>query len=175
MNNNLQDFFNENDFDVYTPISGHEARFVNKLKQPKRKILPLKWMGIVASITLLLGFYLGSSHQKNQFDLKDVSPKMAETQMYFTNAINQELNEIERYRNLDNESLIEEALDEIEDLEEDYNDFKTELNTSGNKKLKIKGMINNYQKRLQVLQRLLLLLNKLEKPIHLNYNTHEVI
>lgn len=175
MNNKLHDFFNENNFDIHEPISNHEARFMRRLQHPKKKTFSWKWLSIVASITLLLGFYLGSLHQKRAFDLKDVSPKMAETQTFFVNAINQELKEVERYRNLNTETLIEDTLDEIENLEERYNKFKHELNTPGNQQLKIKEMVTNYQQRLQLLERLLIILNKLEQPTNLNNYNHEII
>lgn len=175
MDDKFHDFFSENNFDVHEPISGHESRFMRKLQHPKKKTTSWKWMSIVASITLLLGFYLGSSHQKNQIDLEDISPKMAETQSYFTNILHQELKEVERFRNLDTESLIEDSLDEIEELEEQYNKFKAELNTEGNQQLQVKEMIANYQKRLQIIQRLLVLLQKLEEPTQLNNFEDEII
>lgn len=175
MKNNIHDFFKDNEIDIYEPNSGHEVRFLNKLKHPKKKVISWKWMSIAASILLMLGFYLGSSHQKNQFDLKDVSPKMAETQSFFVNTINQELKEIERYRNLNTERIIEDALDKIEELEEHYQKIKKELKNPGNKRLKIKGLIENYQQRLQILENLLHQLNELEKPTDLKNFEDEVI
>lgn len=175
MDDKFNDFFNKNNFDIHEPYSGHEERFLRKLQQPKKKSISYKWMGAVASIVLLLGFYLGSFHQQKQYDLRDVSPKMAEAQDFFVSTINQELKEIEKYRSLETETLIEEALEEIEELEEKYQSFKSELNQPGNQRIKIQAMINNYQQRLDVLQRLLDQLNRLQKPIEFNSIDDEII
>lgn len=175
MNDKFQDFFSENNFDIHEPHSGHNERFLRKLQQPKKKTISYKLMGAVASVILLIGFYLGSFHQQKQYDLRDVSPKMAEAQNFFVSTINQELKEIEKFRNLETETLIEEALEEIEELEDQYGSFKIELNQSGNQRMKVQAMINNYQQRLHVLQRLLDQLDKLENPTKFNNIDDEII
>lgn len=175
MNDNLHDFFKENNFDIHEPHKGHEARFLKKLQQPKKKTIPLKWMSLVASVLLLIGFFLGSQHQKKQYDLKDVSPKMAEVQNFFTTTISQELRDIEKYRTLDTETIIEKALDEIEELEDQYNKITVELKISGNKRFKIQRMIENYQQRVAILQRLLTQLDELENATKTNKQNDEII
>lgn len=175
MNDKLHTYFTENDFDIHNPNNGHENRFLEKLQHSKKKTFSFKWLGVAASILLLLGFYLGNMHQKDQYDLKNVSPKMAEAQSFFVSTINQELKEIEKYRNLETEKLIEDALEEIEELEDEYKTFKIDLKTQGNQRLKIKAMINNYQQRLEVLERLLEQLNTLQTNTKPNIEEHEII
>jgi len=162
MENNSLNFFSENDFDIHEPHENHEARFLQKIKPKKNNTISLwKWMSVAASIILFIGFSLGSYHQKKQFDLANVSPKMKEAQDFFVMTIRQELNEIEKYRNLDNENIIEDALDKIEELEKNYDVFKLELKTQENERLIIQRMITNYQQRLLVLENLLLQLESL--------------
>ncbi|MDY0779707.1 hypothetical protein [Tenacibaculum sp. IB213877] len=176
MDNKLQEFFSNTNFDIHEPHSSHEARFLRKLQQPqKTKSSSWKWLSIAASVILLLGFYLGSYHQKRQYDLADVSPKMAEAQNFFVNTINQELIQVEKYRNIETESIIEDALNEIEELEDQYNNFKSELNNNVNKRLVIQNMISNYQQRLIVLEKLLDQLEIINKPSSLNLIENEII
>ncbi|OSY89120.1 hypothetical protein WH52_00220 [Tenacibaculum holothuriorum] len=175
MDDKLHQFFSENDFDIHEPHSGHLERFQRKLNTPKKvKTISWKWMSIAASVILLLGFYLGSFQQKSQYDLSDVSPKMAEAQSFFVNTINQELKEIEKYRNIDTESIIENTLDKLEELEEQYNVFIAELNTNDNKISIIQAMIDNYQRRLTLLQDLLFLL-KNDNPAKIQTQFDEII
>lgn len=167
MEDKLHDFFSENNFDVHEPHSGHLERFQRKLQQPKRRKLPWKWMSVAACFVLSLGFWLGSNQQKNQLDLGDM-PNMQETQNYFVNAINFELKNVEKHRSLDTESLIEEALEELEDLEDSYKEFIKDLNENGYNKQTIYAMIENYQQRLEILENLLQQIEELKKPAKIN-------
>lgn len=170
MDDKLDDFILENDFDVFEPHSGHEDRFLKKLNQQNngKKSIPWKWLSVAASILLFIGFQLGSLTNKPT-TMPEISPEMNETHTFFVSTINQELREIEKYRNIDTESIIEDALDKIEELEDQYTDFKKELNFMGNEQQVIQGMIANYQQRLQILEDLLLQLEELKK--HKNQKT----
>ncbi|HAO14985.1 MAG TPA: hypothetical protein DDE71_05445, partial [Tenacibaculum sp.] len=87
--------------------------------------------------------------------LTKFAPEMAETEFFFITTIQQELKDIERYRNIETETLIENALDEIENLEEQQQLFIKELRNNNNKKLILKNLINNYQQQLIILKTLL--------------------
>ena len=79
-------------------------------------------------------FYLNANFstrnltQKNTYDLASVSPKMAEAQDFFVSAIQVNIVELEKSRNLETEKIIESALDQLEDLEDTYKTFIKELN-----------------------------------------------
>lgn len=168
MEDKLHNFFSENDFDLKIPHSGHLQRFQKKLNQKKTNKTPWKWLSIAASITLLLGFYLGNTNQQTQIDLADVSPKMEEVQTYFVSTINQELKSLEKNRSLETETIIENALDQLEDLEDDYNDFVKDLNKNTNLKAVIAKMISNYQKRLEILENTLQQIEYIKNPNLIN-------
>ncbi len=171
----LVDFFMNNDFDIHEPHQGHEDRFLRKLNQPKQQNkLPWKWLSIAASVLLLIGFSLGNVYKERQYDLADISPKMAETQDFFVATIAQELKEVERFRSLKTETIIEDALDEVEELEDEYKSFKKDLNTIGNQRRIIKNMIDNYQRRLDILEKLLLQLDKVNNPANQNIQINEI-
>ncbi len=176
MEDKLHQFFDENDFDIFEPHSGHSDRFQRKLQQQNQQHKPtIFWMSIAASIVLILGFYLGNSQQKSSYDLADISPKMAETQSFFVSTINQELKELEQYRNIETETIIEDSLDKIEELEDHYKTLVSELTTNENKRQVIQKMIGNYQQRLTVLERLLLQLEQQKNPAKLELLDDEII
>ena len=173
MEDKLLDFFSETDFDLQEPHSGHLDRFERKLNQRKSiNKTSWKWLSVAASILLLIGFYLGSNNQKTTIDLADVSAKMEEAQTFFTATINQELKEVEKYRNTDTERVIEDALSQIEKLEENYNLLISELNSSNKDKRVVYAMISNYQQRIEVLQNLLQQIEQINNPTNTDHETY---
>ncbi|UAM98790.1 hypothetical protein K8354_02895 [Polaribacter litorisediminis] len=174
MEDKLEHFFSENDFDFDQPNTGHEKRFERKLnrQQPTHQKTPWKWLSVAASVVLVLGFWLGSNHQKRQIELADISPKMQEVQNYFVSTINRELKTIEKNRSLDTETIIEEALDELEELEDNYKLFIKELNNIGNTTKIINAMIKNYQQRLEILENVLQQIEQIKNPNLLNHEIY---
>jgi cytoskeletal protein RodZ len=169
MEDKLNQFFSENDFDTQEPHSGHLERFDRKLNNPNTENkTSWKWLSIAASIVLVLGFWLGSNHQKQQYDLADVSPKMEEVQNYFVSTIHQELKTIEKNRSLETETVIEESFEQLEELEDNYKSFLIELNNNGNSRKIINEMIKNYQQRLDILENVLQQIEQIKNPNSLN-------
>ena len=171
MEDKLNHFFSEKDFDFQEPHAGHLDRFERKLNHStKKNKTSWTWMSVAASIVLVVGFWLGSSHQKRQLDLADVSPKMEEVQTYFVSTIYQELQTLEKNRSLDTEKIIENALEELEELEDVYATFVKELNKNGKQIKVISAMIKNYQQRLSVLENTL---KQIEQVKNLNLEKNE--
>jgi hypothetical protein len=165
MENKLHNFFSENDFDFQEPHAGHLERFERKLQNKNQHTrTSWKWLSVAASIVLVIGFWLGSNHERGRTDLADISPKMEEVQNYFVSTINQELKTLESNRNLETESVIEEALEELEELEDNYRSFVIELSRNGNEKKIIQAMIGNYQQRLEILENVLKQIEILKNP-----------
>lgn len=75
---------------------------------------------------------------------------------------------MEKSRSLETETIIEEALDELEELEEEYNIFLAELNVAENQTKVINAMIKNYQQRLQILENTLQQIEQIKNPNLLN-------
>lgn len=172
MENKLYDYFSDNDFDFQEPLIGHVDRFEQKLKQSKKaNKTSWKWLSAAASVILALGFWLGSNHQKRQIDLADISPKMEEVQNYFVSTIHQEIKDLEKNRNLETETIIEHALEQLEELEDNYKVFIKELNSGGNTKKIITVMIRNYQQRLEILENVL---KQIEEIKHLKHLKNEI-
>ncbi len=165
MEDKLHHYFSENDFDFQEPHSNHLERFERKLnKESQQQKFSWKWFSVAASVVLIFGFWLGSTHQKKQLELADISPKMEEVQNYFVTTINKELKNVEQNRSLDTETIIEQGLNQLEDLEEEYIVFLTDLNKNGNQTKIISAMIKNYQQRLEVLQNVLDQIEQIKNP-----------
>ena len=156
MEDKLHPFFSENNFDFQEPHTGHLERFERKPKNAgSNHKTSWKWLSVAASVVLVLGFWLGSNHQKQQIDLAAISPEMEEVQTYFVSTINQELKTLEENRNLETETIIENALEELEELEDYYKVFVQELTENGQQRKIISAMIKNYQAKVDILNRVL--------------------
>jgi len=169
MNKSLHNKFKElqGQFDVHTPDIGHFDKFETLLSKNKTYNF-WKPLAIAASLLLLVSF--GWSFMfGNSLDLKDVSPKMADTQTYFTSVINQELKELGKVESNDNKKIISDAMAQINLLETDYNKLKVQLKESDENNRIIYAMINNYQKRIAILKTVLNQINNIKQSKNINH------
>jgi len=155
MKTDLDKIFNQ-DFDLKEPTIGHFDRFQNRISSDKkRKTNSWKWISIAASVVLIFGIWLGQNNSSQGLDLADVSPKMEETQDYFTSLIRSEIEKVNLERNEDSEKMIKDAFLRLDKLDEQYNNLTVELKSSDQDKRVIFAMISNFQQRIEVLQNLL--------------------
>jgi len=156
-------------FDINEPQIGHFKRFEARLSQNKKsKFNFRKPLAIAASLLLLISFgwpYIFG----NSLDLKDVSPKMATTQAYFTSVINQELKIIDKKTTANNKKIISDALHQIKLLESAYKKLGVQLKESDENNRIIYAMINNYQKRIAILKSVLTRINKIKETKNINH------
>jgi len=165
MKDELRTFFENNNFDTDVPRFGHSERFENRLNySEKKKNFSYKWMSVAASIILMIGFWLGNNQANKVIELADVSPEMQETETFFVRTINQEIKEIEKFRSPKTEHVIEDALNQLEKLEDKYKELVKELNVSNKDRRVIYAMISNYQRRIDILQNVLKQVDKIKNP-----------
>lgn len=126
-------------------------------------------MSVAASVILIVGFWMGSNFTDKTFVLADVSPEMKETETFFVRTIQQELKEIEKFRNPTTERVIEDALNQLEKLEDKYQGLVKSLNTSNNDRRLVYAMISNYQSRIEILQDVLKQIDEI-KNLKVNNN-----
>ncbi len=163
MKNNFETDFSETDFDFQEPENGHFERFENKLKATKKNDkISWKWLSVAASILLMIGFWFGKMQQKNTIDLADISPKMEEVQGYFVATIHQKTKKLEKNSTPENELIIKQTLQQLKDLEKEYQQLLKELNKEGNQEKIINFMIENYQLRLEILENMLKKVNQIK-------------
>ncbi|MFD2824759.1 hypothetical protein ACFS5M_13840 [Lacinutrix iliipiscaria] len=149
----------QHEFDVEEPTLDHDKRFLKKLNhqelayttKPKRNIW-MPFIGIAASLALLVSVFVGSQEQSNTHDLASVSPEMAETQNFFDTTIASELIKLEKESNPETKLLVADAMMQIQRLEKEYSALKVDLSESGNDKRVIYAMISNFQNRIDILQ-----------------------
>lgn len=164
MKDNLEQRFKElqGQFDLEEPTIGHFDRFEAKLarKSEKSKVgqwnpKTWKWLAVAASIALLLTLFIGTPNQDPGMQLADISPEMEETQSFFISTIQNELETVDAQRTDENKEIIDNALEHLKILEEEYNQLTIELEHSEQDKRIVYAMINNFQQRIEVLQTLL--------------------
>ena len=150
----------EGSFDVHETPNNHRERFLDKLnaseKPSVRKINWWKPLSIAASIAILVA--VGSVFFKknpSEADLASVSPEMKQTQSFFTTTINEELATLKSLTDPEAKNLVEDALKQIEILEDEYNGLKKDLAESGNDKRVIYAMISNFQNRIDLLEQVI--------------------
>ncbi len=149
-----------NRYDVNEPAEGHFDRFNERLelmsegKEPRRE-RNLKWYLMAASLALVVSLWYNFKPDAKGYELADVSPEMKDTQNYFTYVINKEIKQINLQEDTDNKKIIDNALMQVQSLEEEYTKLTIELKNSGFDKYIINAMIFNYQQRIEILQDLL--------------------
>jgi len=154
----------DDSFDIETPISGHEQRFLDKLKQqsntvvysqPKTTNYWKPFLAVAASIVLCFSIFTVMQQEPELMDLASVSPELSQTQSFFTTAIAQELASLESQRSPETETMIDDAMKQLSILEKEYEKLKINLNESGNDKRVVYAMISNFQNRIEVLKTVL--------------------
>ncbi|NOR26917.1 MAG: hypothetical protein GQ540_00135 [Lutibacter sp.] len=161
MKDNLEHTFKEleNQFDIEEPSIGHFNRFEAKLNSKptsKKSFKLFSYAAVAASIILMVGVWMGASFSNKGMELAGISSEMEETQSYFITTIQKELSTIENERNTTTEQLINDALLQINKLENQYQLLTLELKESSEDRRIIYAMISNFQQRIDILQSLLI-------------------
>lgn len=158
-------WFKEQDWDLQELPNGHRSRFLEKLQQatsetasvtdtePKvRSLQPwFKW-SLVAGLALLVGISAFNFNTSSSNDLSDVSPELAETQAFFTSAIQTELAQLEKEKSPETQRLVADTKSQLNDLEQEYRVLKNNLIDSGYNKTVVAAMIQNFQARIDLLE-----------------------
>ncbi len=161
---------------------GHEARFHERLKKelPQKKTASFQWLKIAAAILVLVsvGFYGVKKYKANELmkttiveretdastnkeiSLGDLSPDLKKIENYYIANINLELSKLEVSK--ENKTLVSSFMDQLANLNNEYEKLISELNQMGPNDQTITALIQNLQLRLQLLQRLKKKLNELK-------------
>ena len=164
------------EFDVQNTPEGHQHRFLNKLNtQQKTASKPTHYLKRVLAIAAVLtvivtisGLFINTSVAAA--DLASVSPEMEQTESFFTSTINNELKTLKGFNAPETKVLVQDALKQLEILENKYELLKKDLVDSGNDKRVIYAMINNFQNRIELLEQVI---NKIEEVKNLNTQKNE--
>ncbi|WP_353778682.1 hypothetical protein [Winogradskyella sp. 3972H.M.0a.05] len=151
----------QNEFDIEIPNDGHEARFLMKLESDNNTTTSSSktyWrplLAVAASLVICLGLFGVFNQDPEVVDLASISPEYSKTQDFFTVTLNSEIAKLEAERTPETELIINDAMDRISRLENDYEKLKIDLTESGNDRRVIYAMITNFQNRIELLQTVL--------------------
>jgi len=166
-------------FDIETPDTNHENRFLTKLKQQQEKeeklvskddtskpvILFTWWKPMAAAciILLSLGVFIGSNFQFGD-DIQEVtfSPEVENSQLYFASLIELELEKVKAAEDEDTKEIIQDALLQLERLEKDYTDLKNQLIEHGDDKRILYAMVANFELRIDLLKNVLVQIEEIK-------------
>ncbi len=166
-NNDFDKLFEELNFDIEEPHTGHKERFSKKLEtksissknaneQSRNLWTPI--LAIAASFILaffLLGDFIGEGNNTRNSDLASISPEMKQTQAFYSGLITRELNAIHAEKTPETEAVINDALNQMEKLEKNYETLRRDLVNSGKDNRVIHAMIQNFQQRIELLNNVL--------------------
>ena len=158
--NTLEDLFEnlKNNFDTENPNLGHQERFLNKLNTQNsslnktKKNLGKPFIGIAASIALLVSLFIFLSKETNTINLASISPEMAKVESVFMASLSKELKNLDSEEMPEYQELIVDALFELKVLEEDYNQLVFGLKEDPDNELILDAMILNFQSRIDIIQ-----------------------
>lgn len=181
MSQDLRELFKkEREEQQHLLSEGHQERFSKRLEKelPKKKKFSFAFLKIAATVLILItagyfGFKKYSQepineaivdkdievNNRNGISLGDLSPDLKKVENYYLANINLELSKLEVSQ--DNIVLIDSFMEQLENLDIEYNSLNEELNQMGPNDQTISALIQNLQLRLQLLQKLKKKLNDL--------------
>lgn len=179
--NSLEDYIKENRaaFDAQEPAEGHMDRFLNRLPNKKNNmIFYVRTIGVAAAFTLLItlsSLYIHDQWFDNQGPklptLADAGFEYAEAEAYFISTIN---NQKQMINDLSIGDLLKERVQfekEMHVMDSLYAQLQHDLQTNPDDPRVINAMINHYQIRIKVMQRIVVQLKDAQKSK--THKTHE--
>ncbi len=172
-NENIDELFNklQGSFDIAEPSEGHRERFQEKLNRSKGVVTlnPNKrnwWkpLSIAASIALLVSFGIGYFGNESSIEeqVAEISPEASQTHFYFANLIEEQVRELEEQSSPETRKIIDDALMQLEKLEENYKQLESDLLEGGDSKLILSAMITNFQTRIALLEEVMSQINTIK-------------
>lgn len=163
---NLDELFErlQGSFDLEEPTTGHQERFLEKLNQTKgvktltqKKTNWWKTLSIAASIALLcvLGLQVFNAKPSIKQQVVEIAPEVSETEFYFANLIEQQVQQLRDAKSPETAKLVDDALAQLNKLENDYSALQQELVNGGDSKIILNAMIINFQTRIDLLKEVL--------------------
>lgn len=168
MSRKLEEFIRENKkaFDTEHPSEELWSRIEKGLdkKKPSRSINMTLWIGIAASVLLVVGFAAGlfTYGRRNTMMVAEVNPDYAKKQVRFASMIEEKKDSLEVLSKV-NPALYSKFNKDIEQMDGDYQKLKKELADSPNPKLVVRAMVKNLELQLQVITQQLMIINQVNQ------------
>ncbi len=173
MSKNLREILKNNTFSEGKLSQSHRVNFEQKLKRELHasKRNTFGFLKVAASLLLLIGlgsiFYVTTNSNLSQkavpikFEsLGSVSPELKKIENYYLASIQTEMLSLEETS--ENKELLDDYLEKISELTQEYKLLTNELNREGLNEKTINALIDNLQLRLKLLYRLKEQMNELK-------------
>lgn len=175
-------FEQQSEKDKYSMKGGHEERFVERLNDelPLQKRASFFFLKIAATILVLIsvGFFAYKQYnvanipetkivskdgaiEDTGISLGDLSPDLKKVENYYVANINLQLSQLEISEG--NKALVDSFMDQLSELNLEYERLNAELNEIGPNDQTINALIKNLELRLKLLQKLKKKLNQLKQ------------
>jgi hypothetical protein len=167
--NKMDEMFNHFDgqWHMEEPAAGHEDRFLDRLQKKKKKNPKglIYWVSIpaAAAIAILLGLLFTLTPKEDSNEMAKISPKTEQTQMYFASIINKELEKVQKENSPETKVLVENAMQQMQQMEADYDKITHDLAKKGENKQLLHAMITNLQARISFLENVLVKIENIKK------------
>jgi len=175
----LEKVFREHqeEFSDHEPSEDHFENFRSKLNENKKKkptfklsnLLKVAAIVIFVVISGITGYQIRSL-QSDHIGLGGISPEYREVEMFYTSNIDSQLQMIERMGTFDNTQHQNILAQELKDMDERYNQLKAELKLHPDDDRVIEAMIEYYQVKTSILNRIIEQLYQVRKQTKSNLN-----
>ena len=194
MAQDLRDLFKREKEKQYAMKDGHEKRFKELLNNsfPQKRGFSYTFLKIAASVVILVSVGIFTYRQLGEKEFKnttvvdkdngpvqpegisfgDLSPDLKKIENYYVANINLELSQLEISES--NKTLVDQFMERLSELNEEYKRLNHELNEIGPNEQTINALIKNLQLRLQMLQKLKNRLNELKSSENEQVTTNSV-
>ncbi|MFA8435512.1 MAG: hypothetical protein ACEPOZ_13410 [Marinifilaceae bacterium] len=179
----LEKFFKENEalFNQENPSEEHFERFLHKLEKDRKKRIKfgttffLKVAAIIIFVVLSgIGGYQLHHFQVKQYNLGDISPEYQEVELYYTSNISSQLDLIQKLgakKNEEDQTIFTEELEQMDQL---YQQLKKELKANPGDERVIQAMIEYYQVKSNILNKIIDQLYQVKQQNVHNYESTQI-
>ncbi|PKQ62045.1 hypothetical protein BZG02_13990 [Labilibaculum filiforme] len=177
---NLEKIIREhkNEFDENEPQEAHFKNFLEKLNTPKKRNLfesipNFLKVAVIITFVIFSGFigYQIRNMQENTYGLGTISPEYREVEAFYTANINSQLGMLKQLGSFDKEQHQSILSEELKDMDERYSQLKKELKLHPDDDRIIQAMIEYYQVKTNVLNRIIEQLYQIKKQNRNKLNT----
>lgn len=184
MEDNWKKIFEDNKEKIreeFTLPSGHEKRFLDKLEQEfplveKPKFNYWKVAAVLIPLMMLSIYYWTEMRPENtdnqSFTLAEISPELGEAENQLAYLVEVNVKKVKSMETEENRELVDNSLNQLQNLQRDYNHLLDDLKESGGNPQVMKSVLMNLQLQVEVLETVLNQINTIQEFKH---NQNETI
>lgn len=171
-------------FDTAEPDEGHFNRFAARLKRQKRKnrsftsyafLLKAASIAILVALSFLWTYdnLIKPSSERSGISLSEISDEYREVEIYYKQQVNlryRQIRDIDVFSDSTQKAIL---LKELSDMDSIYTNLRNELETSPKNERIINAMIEHYQLKVEVMNRILHQLEQIKNDNLIKNKNHE--